>query len=852
MDRNLTSRNTGRLLNLNMAKKEEIRDERGRTRAVSDNPEMGRLGNDTASPKRAKLSATGSPLRNSRSPPRSPGRSPARHSSTKSYLRSRSPNKLAFSGRSTSLNDLPSGDSSSGLNLASAKNQLEYFQRLKSTDIKIPNQRSSSFNHNESINADSAKTNTSTQDSNILNVVSDDNSDTIRIPFISDSANPEASAFRDVRSLKTSKTQGGSKSGSIISNNSLKKKSSIDKKSNKKIPTDNSEPYVFDKPQNTLNGTVDKDKTKDDEQRISSINRFFKKIDNILLPPTDGQLPVDIMFNGNPTMDPRARNGDIPNSKDKSNGGTKIFSNTRSNNNNNNDNNINNNNNNNNNNSNTNSNYQNQQQSDVSDVHERIANALTSNEEDDHGDEASLTKDELKKEVMRLRKNKLLSVAVVFIFSIIAVILVFMVIGVYNSKLVTYNDLAKYFRQLKPDDRVKDISLLIDEFSIDKTELNVHELAIDMATKVKSLNFSTNFNSDIFRPQIAENWHDTLNNFENINEKYHDDQEIKKLMNNGNLHNVFHGISYAPRNVIEPMCGVNSRDVMLDLALLSQLTTRVRTYGTQCNQAEHVLNAIQELNLNISLALGIWIGPNDYSNWKQINNMKLMLSAYPREYFDSIYVGNEVLFRQEKSTEELVSYIEEVKSFVNNLGYSDLPVGASEIGALINPGLVEACDFVGANIHPFFGGTPVEQASSWSKNFLNYQVEPIRDSILNEIDDDDEDDKERANRKKIAISEIGWPYCGGTFIEAHAGDYELQYFLDDWICRNEHDYEWFWFEAFDEPWKKIWHEENSKWETEWGIFTSDRELKENIQIPNCNSEEYVNRLNTIREVKAII
>ncbi|GME80173.1 unnamed protein product [[Candida] boidinii] len=35
------------------------------------------------------------------------------------------------------------------------------------------------------------------------------------------------------------------------------------------------------------------------------------------------------MFNGNPTMDPRARNGDIPNSKDKSNGGTKIFSNTR-------------------------------------------------------------------------------------------------------------------------------------------------------------------------------------------------------------------------------------------------------------------------------------------------------------------------------------------------------------------------------------------------------------------------------------------------------------------------------------------------------------------------------------------
>ncbi|GME73243.1 unnamed protein product [[Candida] boidinii] len=326
MDKDQSSRNSGRLLNLNMAKKEEIRDERGRTRAVSDNPEMERPSNATASPKRAKLSRTDSPFRNSRSPPRSPGRSPTRHSSTKSYIRTRSPNKFASSARSISLNDLPSRNRSSGLNLASAKNQLEYFQRLKSPDIKIPEQTSSSFKHSDSISGNSPITNASTQDSNILNVVSDDNSDSIKIPFISDSVNHEASAFRNIRGLETAKTQVGFTSGSTISNN-LKKESSIDKKSSKKISTDSSEPYVLDKSQNTFNGSVDEDKSKDDKERIRGINKIFRKIDNRLSPPTVDKLPVDALINGNPTMDSRSPNGEILNSHGKSNAGETFLTN---------------------------------------------------------------------------------------------------------------------------------------------------------------------------------------------------------------------------------------------------------------------------------------------------------------------------------------------------------------------------------------------------------------------------------------------------------------------------------------------------------------------------------------------
>lgn len=92
---------------------------------------------------------------------------------------------------------------------------------------------------------------------------------------------------------------------------------------------------------------------------------------------------------------------------------------------------------------------------------------------------------------------------------------------------------------------------------------------------------------------------------------------------------------------------------------------------------------------------------------------------------------------------------------------------------------------------------------------------------------------------KIVISEVGWPSGGGKLWGSVAGVKELQTLLDDWVCSGENtqDIGWYWFEAFDEPWKVIFHTQDQKWETQWGLFNSNRRLKEGITLPTCLEQD---------------
>lgn len=281
---------------------------------------------------------------------------------------------------------------------------------------------------------------------------------------------------------------------------------------------------------------------------------------------------------------------------------------------------------------------------------------------------------------------------------------------------------------------------------------------------------------------------------------------------------LFNGISYSPLNSMEPLCGSTPEDIKLDIKELSQITEKIRNYGMQCNQSKYILDAIQGLNLDMSLTMGVWIGDNDTINDQQINSMKHVLTQYPRKLFHSVIIGNEVLFREDKSELELIDIIKEVKKFTKKIGYFDLPVGTSEIGSLISETLLESCDIIGANIHPFFGGVDVSMATNWTYEFLKYQIEPLNQNA----------------KTKIIVTEVGWPYGGGRYKGSVANPTNFQYFLNSWICESQmSNYEWYYFEAFDEPWKQIFYEGSNKWETEWGIFDTDRRMKADISFPTC-------------------
>lgn len=430
----------------------------------------------------------------------------------------------------------------------------------------------------------------------------------------------------------------------------------------------------------------------------------------------------------------------------------------------------------------------------------------------------SLKRDEFKKTLDQKNSDdiatKFRKVAVEKRYSIVIWVLLMLIMAlicIFVPLLILYSRgsdkvVLRYLNNINPTHRDD----LLSQFSSDNSEISPSHKILPTNTSSSSNPYNMHIGASIAGVSL----------FENIPLKYQRNEEIRGVMNNTALKNVFYGINYAPRNVIYPICGATLHDVMLDVALLSQITSRLRTYGTQCNQARFILDSIKTLNLNMTLSMGVWIGPNDDINLQQMQDMKWLLKSYPRKLFESIYVGNEVLFREEQTPKALVKYIKEAKKFVGELNW-DLPVGTSELGPAINTDVMKASDILGTSAHPFFTGHNVQGATKWVYDFIRYQIEPLKQRI-------------NGGGPQIVVSEVGWPYLGGTYKKAIAGKRHMQYFLNNWICEaKQKNYPWFYFEAFDEPWKQVYHKENAKWETEWGIFTADRILKDGITFPSC-------------------
>ncbi|KAG7859620.1 hypothetical protein KL939_002520 [Ogataea angusta] len=404
----------------------------------------------------------------------------------------------------------------------------------------------------------------------------------------------------------------------------------------------------------------------------------------------------------------------------------------------------------------------------------------------------------------RLTMSPWIGIFLAFVFILLLIYATLVSIKAWSPSKVGREQVAQYFQMLDETERYPEVTSIFSDFNLGNGKIS---------DSFSLRNNTLQNNNTLFN-------HSIINSFKGISSKYQGDYEIRALMEDDRLKQSFYGLSYAPRGVIEPMCQVTEREVLLDVALLSRVTTRVRTYGTQCRQAELILKAFQELDLNMTIALGVWIGEDDHSNWKQMNEMKWLLSNFPKRYFNSIIIGNEVLFREDKTVRELVSYVEEARTYTKSIGYGDIPIGTSELGSQVKREMVEACDFIGANIHPFFGGETVKAGVQWTTDFLEQQVLPFVHNIRPEV--------------RVVVTEVGWPTGGGQYMASVAGKKEMQQFLESWACSPKtQEFAWYYFEAFDEPWKKIWHEEGSTWETQWGFFTHDRKLKEGIRLPEC-------------------
>ncbi|GAA95577.1 glycoside hydrolase family 17 protein [Mixia osmundae IAM 14324] len=303
------------------------------------------------------------------------------------------------------------------------------------------------------------------------------------------------------------------------------------------------------------------------------------------------------------------------------------------------------------------------------------------------------------------------------------------------------------------------------------------------------------------------------------------------------LHQSFWGMAYTPLNAQMPGCGSTLANVTRDIQLLSQLTTNMRTYGSDCSINDNILQAIADTKVNMTVWLGIYLDmTNSTTNERQIQQTLDAISKHGSDHVSGVIVGNEVVLLASPtggtpSTTAISFVVEQQKDVRTRLAALNLsktiPVGTADAGSMMTTSLAEGSDALMSNVHPFFGGLLISQAAAWTYEYFQTSTVAVAAAA--------------SNNPAVFIAETGWPTnstnadgsynsTDDTLGGAVAGVPELQTFLDTYLCQSlVNNTKSFYFEAFDEPWKELAY---GGVESHWGLFDADRNLK-NITIPVC-------------------
>ncbi|MFO1127195.1 MAG: glycosyltransferase [Rhodospirillales bacterium] len=231
-----------------------------------------------------------------------------------------------------------------------------------------------------------------------------------------------------------------------------------------------------------------------------------------------------------------------------------------------------------------------------------------------------------------------------------------------------------------------------------------------------------------------------------------------------------------------------------DMKVVSEVASGVRTYSV-VDGVDQVPAAADKVGLNV--ILGAWVGDTPERDQAEIETAVQL--ARQHRNVKAVLVGNEVLFRDERSVDELISQIREVKRQVR------VPVSTGEIWQLWleNPKLVNAVDFITAHFLPYWDGVPAEGA----QDYVFEKLELLRKAYPG---------------KRIVVGEFGWPSKGYNRFGAVPDPLVQAKVLRDFIAEaKRRGIEYNIVEAFDQEWKT----NEGSVGAYWGMFNADRQLK---------------------------
>lgn len=239
----------------------------------------------------------------------------------------------------------------------------------------------------------------------------------------------------------------------------------------------------------------------------------------------------------------------------------------------------------------------------------------------------------------------------------------------------------------------------------------------------------------------------------------------------------FHGICFSMyKDGQEPGEDISMEQVEQRVKILKPHVTAIRSFS--CIEGNEYIPMMAKKH-GLNTLVGAWLGDDKEDNEKEIEGLIALAKA---GHVDVAAVGNEVLYRNDLSLEELIGYIQRVKEALAGL---DIPVGYVDAYYEFSrhPIIVENTDVILANLYPYWEGCPIEYALGHMQAMYGQVVDA-------------------AQGKPIIVTETGWPSEGGSLKGAVAGpEAAMKYFIDTINWTKTNDIPIYYFSSFDESWK---------------------------------------------------
>ncbi len=266
---------------------------------------------------------------------------------------------------------------------------------------------------------------------------------------------------------------------------------------------------------------------------------------------------------------------------------------------------------------------------------------------------------------------------------------------------------------------------------------------------------------------------------------------FKKVLDNG-----MHGLCFSLyEDGQEPGMHISDDQIRRRMKIIKPYTNWIRSFS--CTDGNEAIPRIAK-EFGLKTMVGAWLGNDAEINKREIANL---IKLGKEGCVDIAAVGNEVMYRQDLTEDELLAFMHEVKEAIPNIpmGYVDAYYEFSH-----RPRITDACDVILANCYPYWEGCSIEYSLLYMKDMYNQAAAA-------------------GKGKKVIITETGWPSVGELFHGAQPSyDNAIKYFINSQKWSEEDDIEMFYFSSFDESWKVGSEGDVGAY---WGLWDKNENLK---------------------------